>query len=65
MSDQDIGPGTRFLEGDRRGTRWTVKKITVHGSHARALIARDDDPSAQRLVPIEQLRDPAKYKRLR
>jgi hypothetical protein len=65
MKDAEIVAGSRFLEGDRRGTRWTVKTITVVGAHARALIVKDLDPSARRLVPIEQLRDPAKYKRLR
>lgn len=62
----EIAPGARFLEGDRGASRWTVKKVIVAaGGLSRALIVKDGDPNAQRLVTFEHLRDQAKYKRLR
>ncbi|MBM3555510.1 MAG: hypothetical protein FJX47_08150 [Alphaproteobacteria bacterium] len=60
-----VEPGTRFLEGDARRSRWRVKSIT-RGSDGRAhaVLVREDDPDARKMVSFEQLADPGKFKRL-
>ncbi|MBM3567710.1 MAG: hypothetical protein FJX46_03035 [Alphaproteobacteria bacterium] len=65
MTEKPVAVGDRYLEGNRAATIWTVTQLQ-RGRDGRvlAVIVPNHDPRARKMVPVTELGNRDKYRRV-